>query len=451
MRAALLACLALVPACRWDWNALAGDDDGGPFDARIDAPIDAPFDGIVDDRVYDVCLEGLPIRLENTCTGFVCGIDADCCDVAWDHQCTQLADRLCSAQCSGMAISGTATGITSMRTASVGALAISVPSTREVWSIAQADFDRDGDLDLAYGDEAGWGVLRNDGDLANLVSAGSDDTVFDVDATFNDRHVAWADWDGDDDLDLAIAGEDGVYLVRQTGGEFATVTPALQSGQLVAQLDWGDIDGDGDLDLVHGSHDNEPRVTLLRNDGSGNFTPLLQDAAILGDGGLRLCNVVGDARPDLVTAGQSASAGTFVRVYEATGGAFSTTPALAVDVGYVIEAHCGDLDGDLDLDIAVNYWDTPYKVRVFTNAGGTFDGGTLFPTNGIGQTASMDIGDVDGDHKLDLVVSTNVQTVRTLLNTTPGADDPISFDDPIDLAGMAPPEWLAVDLAPLPP
>src|SRR4026209_70465 len=67
---------------------------------------------------------------------------------------------------------------------------------------------------------------------------------------------AFADFDGDGDLDLAVSFESGaIRLYRNDDNSFVEVGAPLglpTAGLQVRGLSWGDFDGDGDPDLQAG-------------------------------------------------------------------------------------------------------------------------------------------------------------------------------------------------------
>ena len=135
------------------------------------------------------------------------------------------------------------------------------PDTDDTWSVAWGDWDDDGDLDLAAGNYGSANrVYSNDG-LGQATSLASVWASADSDATFS---VAWGDWDGDGDLDLAAGNSGNVNRVYENDGLGLanSLTSAWTSADAVTtrSVAWGDWDGDGDLDLAAGSKGVANRV-----------------------------------------------------------------------------------------------------------------------------------------------------------------------------------------------
>ncbi len=142
-----------------------------------------------------------------------------------------------------------------------------------------ADYDRDGDLDvfianLAHPRYIGYSDLSQ-----LLVNAGGAPPRFEdrFDAAgllFEETasEPAWGDYDNDGDLDLYVTaiykGRRSTLYRNDGSGRFTDVTWLAGAG---VDNGWGaayaDTDGDGDLDLAVGSADG---IRLLRNDGNAN-------------------------------------------------------------------------------------------------------------------------------------------------------------------------------------
>jgi hypothetical protein len=128
------------------------------------------------------------------------------------------------------------------------------------------DYDNDGDFDLYICRRSGPNsLLQNDG------GQGFTDVTA---APLGDRRLSlgalWGDYDHDGDLDLFVGNNDGrSLLLRNDGGTekpaFTDVTtgPLRYAGSAYAMA-WADFDGDGDLDLTVSDWDDAVRI--FRND-----------------------------------------------------------------------------------------------------------------------------------------------------------------------------------------
>jgi len=115
------------------------------------------------------------------------------------------------------------------------------------------DLDGDGWLDLVFAPGTPHaGVLRNDGTGALVPDA---EVTMDGGPLPAATSVALADVEGDGDLDVFLAAPDGDRLLLNDGGARFTSILLVAAGHTTTTGAFGDLDGDGDLDLVLTRHD----------------------------------------------------------------------------------------------------------------------------------------------------------------------------------------------------
>ncbi len=305
--------------------------------------------------------------------------------------------------------------------------------------MAWGDVDGDGDLDLAVGTDGNTVIYRNDSGtlvLTNTVLPGySEDNS---QADFDLRSITWADYDNDGDPDLLLPSiwDDNTYTYRTalmrndgpngTGGWIFTETDSVFAPTIHAQSAWADYDGDGDLDLLLvniAPLTDEGFIRRYRNEGNGVFTG--QD--ILGSlsvehGEAQWGDYDGDGDLDILVAGNireldSTYTPMALRIYRNdienyipaevianpySEGWFDFTAATWADY---------DSDGDMDILLAGNYnsgTEIEGRARIYSNTDGVFtDSGNELPA----PNASGDRGgtfswlDIDGDGDLDYFVA----------------------------------------------
>ncbi|WP_129780837.1 CRTAC1 family protein [Peristeroidobacter soli] len=229
---------------------------------------------------------------------------------------------------------------------------------------------------------------------------------------------AWADFDNDGDLDLAVSFKSGeVRLYRNDRGSFSNVGATLglpTQGDEVRGLSWGDYDADGFLDLYAGTRKVPiaSRNLLYRNDAGRGFVEVAEAAGVAMPGvSSRQSNWIdydNDGDLDLFVANRIGENGLFRN----DGGKFvSVAKELGLaDVRRSVGACWFDMDQDGDLDVFVANQEGD-KDALYRNDGGRFTDVApelnmdqpqrRLAEGGVGCT----VGDYDNDGDLDLFVA----------------------------------------------
>jgi hypothetical protein len=267
--------------------------------------------------------------------------------------------------------------------------------------VAWGDWDGDHDLDLAVGNyEFADRVYENTGGALELNPPGGLGwSSSEIEPT---SCIAWGDWDNDGDLDLAVGNDDeyepyvSVYENDSESGTLNLAWSSSEDGQAYS-IAWGDWDGDGDLDLALGGYKSSVfYLKVHENTGAGlNSLPAWTEdhrANALawgdwdGDGDLELA--VGNT-------------GSTTAVYEKTGGSMSVVWESS-ETEDTYDVAWGDWDNDGDLDLATG---DDFGVLVYVNKGGDMETGWRSPITGPPEDAeSVAWGDWDQDGDLDLAV-----------------------------------------------
>jgi hypothetical protein len=305
--------------------------------------------------------------------------------------------------------------------------------------MAWGDVDADGDLDLVLGTDGTTVIYRNESGVLVLTDTELPGYWEDnSQADFDLRSITWADFDNDGDLDLLLPSipDFNTFTYRTalmrnngpngTGGYIFTETDSVFAATKHAQSAWADYDGDGDLDLLLINivpNAEEGFIRRYRNDGNGAFV----GEDILGSlsvqhGEAQWGDYDGDGDLDILVAGNIRELdGTYtpmaLRIYRnnndnfvpeevisdpASEGWFDLTAATWADY---------DSDGDMDILLAGNYnsgVEIEGRARIYTNTDGVFaNSGTELPS----PRAWGDRGgtfswlDLDGDGDLDYFIA----------------------------------------------
>ncbi len=249
-----------------------------------------------------------------------------------------------------------------------------------------ADFDADGDTDVGVtGYWSSVWVFVNDGGVLSNAALQVDNEG----RGFTD--LAWGDYDGDGDLDVASSTlRATIRLYRNDESTFVRVTEIGSGGQYT-HLEFCDLSEDGYPELL--ASDRTGSVVAFAND-SGAFTGSLYFSSTGGRGamGFDSADLDGDGFREIVTVDEGR-----IAIFENQGGTLSPDPSY-LDT----QAECfardlvlDDLTGDGLPELIVGNYSRPNVI--FKNAGGRFESAPWWTAPQVEPTVRVHVFDREGN------------------------------------------------------
>lgn len=266
----------------------------------------------------------------------------------------------------------------------------SAQTTPEPSSVAVADMNGDGDLDILCTSYLGDHVALFTQSATESYPAADDPELFpstpdrylllgDSGAAFSPRSLWIEDMDGDGGLDLLTANEgtnDLTVFLTSPAGEYESTADVTVAG--VTSSDSAgcvaDLDRDGDLDVVAVAEEDDA-ITIYRQGNAGNFAAW---QSIVGDGlmdkpvDVTAADVTGDGLVDIVVVNET---GNDLRLFvQGSDGEFEASPRIgsssltAKPRSVAVE----DVDGDGFLDLVSANAGNDSIVVFYQQAGGSF-------------------------------------------------------------------------------
>ena len=285
------------------------------------------------------------------------------------------------------------------------------------WSLCVADLNGDGLSDLIAANNAGGliSVFINQGALAFA--------QVDYPGGAQGRHCAVADLNGDNVPDVVIASNDanrGITVMLNDGqGNFDLTYygTAFGTGTGVWSVAIADVNADGAPDLVVASAAGGGIIAVLLNDGTGQFAPA--DASPFSSGTdsrfVALFDTNGDGLLDAVVSNYSVNR---ISVLEGNGdGTFGNRTQFPIGAGdpndHPNQMAIGDFNNDGILDLVHSCHGNLSADTVFWpgNGDGTFGDHLLSDTRDRPEAMAGPV-DFDGDGNLDVVIGSDVEGFR---------------------------------------
>lgn len=317
----------------------------------------------------------------------------------------------------------------------------------EQFDVCSCDFDGDGRRDIVTTNASTEGLLqyyRNiTTDPTNIQFSESNQSV-----SVETRNITCSDLNGDG-LPELIFGDDGsgtgyyYYILtnKSTIGNILfdeKIRYELTDDFLITRMLVNDLDYDGKPEIVvTARNQNKNEISIFKNQSTGgniNFsdTPIYIELASAGDnGGLEIQDMNGDNKPEIIIS-QFGINNNIANIYVLKNNSGVNNIAfdnpVEFDVGKSIRAmKVGDLNGDDKPDIAVTHLsESSLSVILNNSTSSVLDfslGGNWFSDGPWG----IDMGDMDGDGDLDIVVGRNNNAnLDVFINLT--EDDATSID-----------------------
>ena len=258
-----------------------------------------------------------------------------------------------------------------------GGILTSVPTSLPpayLGSVAWGDYDSDGDLDVLIMGATGGGfsiiadIFRNDGNGAfTNINAGLPPADL--------GNAAWADYDNDGDLDVAMVGNSFspvAKIFRNDNSAFTDIGAGL-TNVIWAWTSWGDYDNDGDLDLCVTGYNTDtslPETRVYRND-AGVFPNSGATLEPMYLGQNYWADFNNDGRLDLLLVGQrDVNLGYAAWLYRNTNAAPNNPPLAPLGLDVSFQGANALLNWQTASDTQTPSAGLNYNVRLGTNTGG---------------------------------------------------------------------------------
>lgn len=290
------------------------------------------------------------------------------------------------------------------------------PSTNE-----GADFDLDGEIDLATGSTQGSEVSVFFGDGSGSLGP---ETVYN--ASLGVRGLTLLDMNADGYADIVTASRNGDNIglfVNNGDGTFADPQFMDTGSTAETAAAAGDFNNDGIMDIAIATYTGS-EIFILLGDGQGNFTvgeafPVNSNPWMIGIG-----DVNGDGNLDVASA-NAGSANVSIHLGDGLGGL--AAPAYYSTGDFPLAIDLGDLDGDGDLDfVSSNYFDVSFTL--YENMGdGTFLNPRTYNAYGAGSCAIFH--DRNNDGIMDMTAVDEIDDLVILYDNSPVTEVPEPIDE----------------------
>jgi gliding motility-associated-like protein len=322
-----------------------------------------------------------------------------------------------------------------------------ITSPNQLFDLCSCDFNLDGKPDVAatkWDNALDILVLKNQSSVGTISFTAPQS----VNAGIFTEEIVCGDLNGDGKPDMVASRSGGaaggqrnsVVILPNTstpGGAItfgAAVQRFFPTGH-ARYVSIRDLNLDGKPEIIASNSFNSEDLYIFINESSGgtlNINPTPIRIPVLGSGnsfGLEVQDFDGDGKPEIVFAPFQADSLFVLKNISTTSILFAPAVVLSgvAFQGEYSKIVSGDFNEDGLMDLAASEWaKSRMSVWINTFSGSTYSFSALPPIDSDGRPDGLDVGDVDGDKDLDIVIASRDQKfVDVFLNS--GINTSVSF------------------------
>lgn len=309
-----------------------------------------------------------------------------------------------------------------------------------LYDLCLCDFNGDGKVDIATASTASNSltIFQNNSTLSNLVFAPTNFLI-----NTRSLHVICGDLNGDGHPDIAVSENDGdrLFIFKNNGGFAFTIQSIKLTGKRLKRVAIADLDLDGKPEVII-TDKGSNIITLLPNlstftDITFNTPVDITIPGIASTDALEVKDLNGNGLPEIITSQFNTTTNIFICENKSTAGIFNFSDITTLTVNsIVVNIKAGDLDGDGKPDLAATRLLGSDMIVFLNQSTGTQFGFSALTSIQTGTRPwGLDLGDLDGDGKIDIVVA-SIDAINkgiTVLNNQSTAGS-LSFKPMLTLA-----------------